>query len=100
MLMTKRQDMVFIVDELERSLHPKLTEHFLKLFMEAHIDSRMQLICTTHEDTIMDQELFLREHSRKLQAMQKRHFFDSKGACCKQKRFDIIKISISIKVDV
>ena len=48
--------MVFIVDELERSLHPKLTEHFLKLFMEAHKDSRMQLIFTTHEDTIMDQE--------------------------------------------
>ena len=61
MLMTKRQDMVFIVDELERSLHPKLTEHFLKLFMEAHKDARMQLIFTTHEDTIMDQELFRRD---------------------------------------
>lgn len=61
MLMTKQQDMVFIVDELERSLHPKLTEHFLKLFMEAHKDSRMQLIFTTHEDTIMDQELFRRD---------------------------------------
>ncbi|MBP3462108.1 MAG: AAA family ATPase [Tyzzerella sp.] len=59
--MTKRQDMVFIVDELERSLHPKLTEHFLKLFREAHMDSRMQLIFTPHEDTIMDQELFRRD---------------------------------------
>jgi hypothetical protein len=61
MLMTEREDTVYVVDELERSLHPKLTEHFLKLFMEAHERSRMQLIFTTHEDTIMDQELFRRD---------------------------------------
>jgi hypothetical protein len=61
MLMTRRQDTVFVVDELERSLHPKLTEHFLKLFMEAHDGVRMQLIFTTHEDSIMDQELFRRD---------------------------------------
>ncbi|MGN0466399.1 MAG: ATP/GTP-binding protein [Lachnospiraceae bacterium] len=61
MLMTKRQDTVFVVDELERSLHPKLTEHFLKLFMEVHNGVRMQLIFTTHEDTIMDQKLFRRD---------------------------------------
>lgn len=61
MLMTKRRDTVFVVDELERSLHPKLTEHFLKLFMTAHDKARMQLIFTTHEDTIMVQELFRRD---------------------------------------
>jgi hypothetical protein len=61
MLMTKREDTVFVVDELERSLHPKLTEHFLKLFMEAHDGERMQIIFTTHEDTIMDQEMFRRD---------------------------------------
>ena len=38
--MNKKEDMVFVVDELERSLHPKLTEHFLKLFMEAHASDR------------------------------------------------------------
>ena len=61
MLMDKRKDIVFVVDELERSLHPTLTEHFLKLFMEAHEEDRTQLIFTTHEDTIMDQELFRRD---------------------------------------
>ncbi len=61
MLLTDRPDTVFVVDELERSLHPKLTEHFLKLFMEAHEDVRMQLVFTTHEDTIMDQSLFRRD---------------------------------------
>lgn len=61
MLLTDRPDTVFVVDELERSLHPKLTEHFLKLFMQAHDGSRMQLVFTTHEDTIMDQSLFRRD---------------------------------------
>lgn len=61
MLLTDRPDTVFVVDELERSLHPKLTEHFLKLFMEAHDGIRMQLVFTTHEDTIMDQSLFRRD---------------------------------------
>ena len=61
MLLTDRPDTVFVVDELERSLHPKLTEHFLKLFMEAHEGIRMQLVFTTHEDTIMDQSLFRRD---------------------------------------
>ena len=61
MLLTDRPDTVFVVYELERSLHPKLTEHFLKLFMEAHENVRMQLLFTTHEDTIMDQSLFRRD---------------------------------------
>ena len=61
MLLTDRPDAVFVVDELERSLHPKLTEHFLVLFMEAHEGIRMQLVFTTHEDTIMDQSLFRRD---------------------------------------
>lgn len=61
MLLTDRPDTVFVVDELERSLHPKLTEHFLKLFMEAHASVRMQLVFTTHEDTIMNQNLFRRD---------------------------------------
>ncbi len=61
MLLTDRPDTVFVVDELERSLHPKLTEHFLQLFTEAHDAIRMQLVFTTHEDTIMDQSLFRRD---------------------------------------
>ena len=61
MLLTDCPDTTFVVDELERSLHPKLTEHFLQLFMEAHEGVRMQLIFTTHEDTIMDQSLFRRD---------------------------------------
>ncbi len=61
MILTYRPDSLFVVDELERSLHPKLTEHFLKTFMKAHENAKMQLVFTTHEDTIMDQTLFRRD---------------------------------------
>jgi len=61
MLLTNKNDTVYIVDELERSLHPKLTERFLQLFMEGHQNEKVQLIFTTHEATIMTQELFRRD---------------------------------------
>lgn len=61
MLLMKEDDVVYIVDELERSLHPKLTEHFMELFNERHKEHKIQLIFTTHESAIMDQELFRRD---------------------------------------
>lgn len=61
MLLMKDDDVVYIVDELERSLHPKLTEHFMELFSERYKQHKIQLIFTTHESAIMDQELFRRD---------------------------------------
>lgn len=61
MLLNKRDDILYVVDELERSLHPKLTAHFLELFMELHKEDRMQLLFTTHESSIMDQSIFRRD---------------------------------------
>lgn len=61
MLLLDKKDVVFIVDELERSLHPKLTQHFVELFNEIHKEQQMQLLFTTHEDVIMDQSLFRRD---------------------------------------
>ncbi len=61
MILSKRDDVLYVVDELERSLHPKLTAHFLKLFMEKHSNRKIQLLFSTHEDTIMDIDLFRRD---------------------------------------
>lgn len=61
MLLIDSDDVVYVVDELERSLHPKLTQQFLKLFNDIHSDRHIQLIITTHESTIMDQSLFRRD---------------------------------------
>lgn len=61
MLFNKREDILYVVDELERSLHPKLTEHFLELFMKMHEEHKIQLLFTTHESSIMDQAIFRRD---------------------------------------
>lgn len=61
MLLNKSNNTVYIVDEIERSLHPKLTSRFIELFDRIHRSQRMQLIFTTHESSIMDQDLFRRD---------------------------------------
>lgn len=60
-LINTREETVYIIDELDRSLHPKLTYEFVKLFTELLSDKKVQLIFTTHESTIMDQELLRRD---------------------------------------
>ena len=60
-LLTKDDDILFVIDELERSLHPMLTRRFLELFNERRDTQRTQLLFTTHEDAIMCQELLRRD---------------------------------------
>lgn len=60
-LLNKGEDILYIIDELDRSMHPKLTYHFLELFSKYHMEDQVQLIATTHEATVMDQDLFRRD---------------------------------------
>lgn len=60
-LLNKSENKVYVIDEMERSLHPKLTSRFIELFDEMHPEQKIQLIFTTHESSIMDQELFRRD---------------------------------------
>ncbi len=53
------ENRVYVVDELERSLHPNLVRQFIENFLE--INNRSQLIFTTHESTILDSKLLRRD---------------------------------------
>lgn len=48
---------VFLIDEIERSIHPLLIKELVKKFSEDNL-SEGQLIFTTHESNLLDQELF------------------------------------------
>ncbi len=61
MLLNKSNNSIYVVDEIERSLHPKLTAKIIELFNKLHVNQNMQLIFTTHESSIMDQNLFRRD---------------------------------------
>ncbi|MEN8904405.1 MAG: ATP/GTP-binding protein [Clostridiales bacterium] len=60
-LISDEKNKVYIIDELERSLHPKLTYKFVELFFDILKNNNIQLIFTTHESTIMDQNLLRRD---------------------------------------
>ncbi len=61
-LMTQ-QEKVFIMDEISRSLHPKLTIQFIKKYFELAKEKnrRVQLFTTTHETRIMTHDLVRRD---------------------------------------
>ena len=61
MLLDTVEDTVYVVDELERSLHPMLVRRFLELFMESNAEGSNQIVFSSHEASIMDQELFRRD---------------------------------------
>lgn len=48
---------VYIVDEIERSIHPLLIKELIKKFSHDEL-SKGQLIFTTHESNLLDQEIF------------------------------------------
>ena len=53
---------IFIVDELDRSLHTILTRQLLKAYLSCcSVKSRSQLLFTTHDVLLMDQNLFRRD---------------------------------------
>lgn len=52
---------VFVIDELDRSLHPLLAHALLKFFVESCPGACQQLIVTTHETYLLDQDLLRRD---------------------------------------
>lgn len=52
---------VFVIDELDRSLHPLLSHSILQFFVNACPGACQQLIVTSHETYLLDQELLRRD---------------------------------------
>jgi len=60
-LSPSEQSKVFVIDELDRSLHPLLCWEFIRFFSESRPGDRKQLIVTTHEAHLLDQKLLRRD---------------------------------------
>ncbi len=52
---------VLVIDELDRSLHPLLCWEFVRLFSETEPGAQKQLIVTTHEAHLLNQDLLRRD---------------------------------------
>jgi AAA15 family ATPase/GTPase len=55
------ENKTYVVDELDRCLHPSLTFKFVETFLQLAKDKNIQLIVTTHESRLMDFELLRRD---------------------------------------
>ncbi len=60
-ILLSNADKTYIIDELDRCLHPCLTYQFVKAFFEYSKDRKAQLIVTTHESRLMDFDLLRRD---------------------------------------
>jgi AAA15 family ATPase/GTPase len=54
-------DYVCIIDELDRSMHPKLSFNILELFLDSRAKHESQLIVTTHETNLLNLNLLRRD---------------------------------------
>ncbi|WP_419169204.1 AAA family ATPase [Negativibacillus massiliensis] len=52
-----QKEKIIIIDELDRSLHSKLTQKYIELFYKLTKGRNSQLICTTHDLNLMDLKL-------------------------------------------
>lgn len=52
---------VVVIDELDRSLHPLICREFVHFFGQSYPGERRQLIVTTHEAHLLDQDLLRRD---------------------------------------
>lgn len=62
-LLTDEKNKTYVIDELDRSLHPQVTCKFVELFLEkaSDIDFSNQLIVTTHESRLLDFNILRRD---------------------------------------
>lgn len=54
-------DQVFVIDEIDRSLHPNLVWEFVDFFLKGAGERHAQLILTTHESSLLDLDLLRRD---------------------------------------
>jgi AAA15 family ATPase/GTPase len=56
-----KSDNVFVIDEIDRSLHPNLTYDFIDLFLSKSENIQSQLIVTTHESSLLNQKIIRKD---------------------------------------
>jgi AAA15 family ATPase/GTPase len=56
-----KNESVYLIDEIDRSLHPMLSKAILKYFFEATSSIKSQLIATTHESNLLDLDILRKD---------------------------------------
>ncbi|NLP46071.1 MAG: AAA family ATPase [Epulopiscium sp.] len=60
-LFNRDKEKVYIIDEIDRCLHPQLTYKFIESYLSIAKERKVQLIVTTHESRLLDFDLLRRD---------------------------------------
>ncbi len=60
-LLSDNKEKVYIIDEIDRCLHPQLTYRLIETYLKLSKNSQRQLIVTTHESHLLDFDLLRRD---------------------------------------
>lgn len=60
-LFEKRSGRVYVIDEIDRCLHPQLTYKLISEYLKASVKKEIQLIVTTHESRLLDFNLLRKD---------------------------------------
>lgn len=60
-LFSENDNKVYVIDEIDRSLHPELTRQFIKSYINSLNNRKIQLIVTTHESRLLDLDMLRRD---------------------------------------
>ena len=56
-LLSVSDDTIFVIDEIDRCLHPSLTTNIVKIFLDLAKQRNTQLIATSHESRLLDEDI-------------------------------------------
>lgn len=60
-LFSENNNKTYVIDEIDRSLHPLLTTKFIQTYLDALGKKNVQLIVTTHESRLLDLDILRRD---------------------------------------
>lgn len=60
-LFDNQKGSIFIIDEIDRCLHPQLTEKFITEYLKIAVHQDIQLIVSTHESRLLDFDLLRKD---------------------------------------
>jgi hypothetical protein len=60
-LINPREGTIYVIDEIDRSIHPLLVVKYLEFYLEHSANFLVQILFSTHETNILSQELFRRD---------------------------------------
>lgn len=78
-LFQDEEDIVYIVDEIDRCLHPLLTYNFVNAYLNKASQNNCQLVVTTHESLLLDFNLLRKDEVRLVSKMNGSSIIESIG---------------------